>query len=63
MIEDSIEEFYMTSSGERGSSLPSSRRHGTGAPSAVVATTPWLEDALATQAMITVPPRARMARV
>jgi hypothetical protein len=34
----------------RGSDLPSSRRHDTGAPSTPVATTPWLDDALATQA-------------
>jgi hypothetical protein len=48
MIEDSTEEIYMTSSREGGSSLPSSRRHRTGTSSALVATTPWLEDAPAT---------------
>jgi hypothetical protein len=58
MIEDSTEEFYMTSSGEGDSGLPSSRRHGTGTPPAPMATTPWLEDAQATPAMMTVPPRA-----
>jgi hypothetical protein len=51
MIEDSTEEFYMASSEEGGSSLPSSRRHGTGAPPGPIATTPWLEDAPATQVM------------
>jgi hypothetical protein len=56
MIEDSIEEFYTASSREGGSGLPSSRRHGTGVPSDLIATTPWLEDGLATQAMMTVPP-------
>jgi hypothetical protein len=45
MIEESTEEFFMASSGEVGSSFPSSRRHDTEALSAPVATTPWLEDA------------------
>jgi hypothetical protein len=53
MIEDSTEEFFIAPSGEGGSSLPSSRRHNTGAPSSPIATTPWLEDAPATQAMTT----------
>jgi hypothetical protein len=57
MIVDSIEEFFTASSGEGGSGLPSSRRHGTVAPSASVTTMPWLEDALATQAMTTILPR------
>jgi hypothetical protein len=40
MIEDSTEVFYMASSGEGGSRLPSSLTHGTGALFAPVATTP-----------------------
>jgi hypothetical protein len=48
MIEDSTGEFYMTSSAEGDSGLPSSRRHDTGAPLAPVATAPWREDAPAT---------------
>jgi hypothetical protein len=40
MIEDSTEEFYTATSGEGGSGLPSSRRHGTGAAPAPVTTTP-----------------------
>jgi hypothetical protein len=63
MIEDSTKELYMASSGEGGSSLPSSRRHGTGTLSAPVATTPWLEDVLATQAITTVPPRVLASRL
>jgi hypothetical protein len=46
MIEDSVEQFLMVSSGEGGFSLPSP-----------VTTTPWMENALADQAMMTVPPR------
>jgi hypothetical protein len=55
MTEDSTKEFYMASSGEGGSGLPSSPWHSTGAPSVPLATTPWLEDILVTQAMTTVP--------
>jgi hypothetical protein len=55
MIEDSTKEFYMASSGEGGSGLPSSPWHGTGAVPVPPATTPWLEDILITQAMTTVP--------
>jgi hypothetical protein len=47
----------MASSGEGVSGLPSSRRHGTETMSAPVVTTPWLEDVLATQAMMIVPPQ------
>jgi hypothetical protein len=43
MIEDSTEEFYRTSSGEGGSGFPTFQRHGTGALSAPIATTPWLK--------------------
>jgi hypothetical protein len=46
MIEDSTEEFLTVSSGEGGFGLPSPRRHDTGAPSAPVATAPWLKDIL-----------------
>jgi hypothetical protein len=56
MIEVSTEEFYMASSREGDSILPSSQRQGTGASPAPVTTSPWLEDASATQAMMTVPP-------
>jgi hypothetical protein len=48
----------MASSGEGGFDLPSSRRHGMGAPPDPIATTPWLEEAPTTQAMTTIPPRA-----
>jgi hypothetical protein len=51
MIEDSTEDFYTASSEEGGSSLPSSQRYNMG-------TTPWLEYAWVTQAMMTVPPQA-----
>jgi hypothetical protein len=46
MIEDSIDEFLMMSSGDRGFGLPSPRRRGTGAPPALAATTPWVKDIL-----------------
>jgi hypothetical protein len=62
MIEDSTEGFYTASSREGGSGLPSSRRLGTGAPSTPITSTTWLEDALATQAMTTVPPWALALR-
>jgi hypothetical protein len=58
MIEDSTEEFHKASSKEGGSSLPSPRRHGTVAPPALVTSTPRLENASDTQAMMTVPPQA-----
>jgi hypothetical protein len=56
MIEDSVEEFYMPSSGEGSSGLPVSRRHETRALPLLVITTPWLEDIPATQAMMTASP-------
>jgi hypothetical protein len=59
MIEDITEEFYMASSREGGSGLPSTLRHGTGATPAPITTTPWLEDILVTQVMMTVRPQAR----
>jgi hypothetical protein len=40
MIEEYVEEFLMASSGEGGFSLPSPRRHGTGALPTPVTTTP-----------------------
>jgi hypothetical protein len=46
----------MASSGEGGSGLPSPRRHEAGALPAPVTTTPWMENAPATEAMMTVPP-------
>jgi hypothetical protein len=58
MIEDSIEELYTASSGEWGSSLPSSLRHGTGALPAPAATTPWLEVILVSEVMMMIPPRS-----
>jgi hypothetical protein len=57
MIEDSTDKSYTTSSEEESSDLPTSRRHSMGAPPAPIATTPWLEDALNTQTMMTVPPQ------
>jgi hypothetical protein len=45
----------MTSTGEGGFGLPSPRRHVTGAPPAPVTTTPWMENALANQAMMMAP--------
>jgi hypothetical protein len=44
MIEDSAKEFLTTSSRDGGFGLPSPTRHGTGAPSTPVITTPWLKD-------------------
>jgi hypothetical protein len=45
---DSIDDFYMASSGEGSSGLPAFWRHNTGTPPAPIATTPWPEDTLAT---------------
>jgi hypothetical protein len=47
MIQDSTEEFLMVSSGEGGTGLP--------APAVAITTTPWMENALATQATLMVP--------
>jgi hypothetical protein len=55
MKEDCTEEFLMTSSGEGGFDLPSPRRHDTGALATPILITPWMENALATQAMTMVP--------
>jgi hypothetical protein len=62
MIDVSTEEFYMASSREGDSILPPPQRQGTGASPAPVTTAPWLEDASATQAMMTVPPLALAPR-
>jgi hypothetical protein len=56
MIDDLAEEFLTVSSGEGGFSLPSPRRRCTAAPPTPVTTTPWMENTLATQATMTVPP-------
>jgi hypothetical protein len=57
MIVDSAEEFLMTSGGERCSSLPSPRRHGTGASLTPVPTTPGMENAPAARATMMAPPQ------
>jgi hypothetical protein len=57
MIEDSIKEFDIASSRERGFGFPSPRRHGVGALPAPVRTTPWMKNALAAQAMMMVLPQ------
>jgi hypothetical protein len=57
MIEDSVEEFLAAPSGEGRFSLPSPRRHDTGASLAPVTTIPRMENALTAQATMTVPPR------
>jgi hypothetical protein len=49
MIEDSTEEFFTALS-------PSPRRRNTGASLTPTATTPWMENAPAMQAMMMVPP-------
>jgi hypothetical protein len=56
MIKDFNEEFIMVSSRKGGSGLPSPKRRDMGAHSTPVTTTPWMENALATQATMTVPP-------
>jgi hypothetical protein len=56
LTEDTIEEFYTTSSGEGGSDLPSPRRHETVALPTPVTLTPCMENAPTTQAMTMVPP-------
>jgi hypothetical protein len=56
MIEDSIKEFHMASSGGGGSSLPSPKKLSAGAIPAPIITTPWQEDAPVIQSMTTFPP-------
>jgi hypothetical protein len=55
IIEDSIDEFYMTSSGEGNSGFPISRRCSMGTPPTPITTTPWSEDASTLQTITTVP--------
>jgi hypothetical protein len=55
MIGDSTEEFHMASDEEEGFDLPSSRRHGVGAPPAPATTISWSENTLTTQAMMLIP--------
>jgi hypothetical protein len=57
MIGDYTDEFHKALSREGGSGLPSPRRHDTGAPPAPIATTSWMENTLAGQAMMVVPLR------
>jgi hypothetical protein len=57
MIEDSVEEFLTALSSAGSFNLHSSRRRGTGASLALITTTPRMENAPATQAMMIVPPR------
>jgi hypothetical protein len=57
ILEDSSDEFNMTSSGEGSSYFPTSQRHSMGMPPAPIITTPWSEDVLAPQTMAMDPPR------
>jgi hypothetical protein len=54
MIEDYVEEVLTTSRGEGSFELPFPRWRSTGASLAPTTTTPWMENAPATQAMTTV---------
>jgi hypothetical protein len=63
MIEDSAIEFLTTSSEHGGFGLPSPRRRGTRASLAPITATPWLENAPATQATMTVPPRMEVPQI
>jgi hypothetical protein len=56
MIEDSTNEFYMTSSREGSSGLLPSWRRSMRALPAPITTTAWPKDALTTQTMMMVPP-------
>jgi hypothetical protein len=56
MIEDFTEEFLTASSGEGGSTLPSSKRCNMGDSLAPVIATPWMENTLTAQALMMVPP-------
>jgi hypothetical protein len=55
MIEDSSEEFLMTSSRDGGFGLPCPRRRGMGASLTQVTTTSWIENAPIARAMMMVP--------
>jgi hypothetical protein len=64
MIEDSAEGLLTASSGEGSFGLPSSRRCSAGRGAlALIATSPWMENAPATQATMTVPPRTVALRL
>jgi hypothetical protein len=56
MIEDSTEDFLTASSEEGSFGLHSPRRRYTGALLALTTTTPWMENALATQVTMMVTP-------
>jgi hypothetical protein len=58
MIGDSTEEFHTALGGERGSDLPSPRRHDAGALPTPATTISWSENTSTTQAMTTIPPRS-----
>jgi hypothetical protein len=62
MIEDPAEEFFTASSGEGCFGLPSPRRRDTGTLPPPIATTPWMENTLATQATMMVPLRKAVLR-
>jgi hypothetical protein len=49
-----LEEFYTTSSGEGSSGFPISWRRSMETPPAPITTTPWPEDAMTSQTMMTV---------
>jgi hypothetical protein len=63
ITKDSTDDFYMASSGEGSSGLPTFWRHNTGTLPAPIATTPWPEDTLATWIMMKVPPRTLAPRL
>jgi hypothetical protein len=50
------------SSGDGGFSFPSHRRRGMGALPTPITTTPWMENALTTQALLMVPPQMAAPR-
>jgi hypothetical protein len=62
MTGDSTKEFHMTLDGEGALSLPSPRRHGTGAPLAPTTTMSWPENTPTTQAMTMIPPQLTASR-
>jgi hypothetical protein len=62
MIGDSTEELHTTLGGERGSDLPSPRRHDVGALPTPTTTISWSENTPTTQAMTTIPPRSAVPR-
>jgi hypothetical protein len=56
-IYTAAEVFFIASGGEGSFDVPSPKRCSAGASLAVALTTPWMENAPATQATMTVPPR------